>query len=333
MCVRLTRMYGADLSQFEFDFDMTWTAFFLNADGTIYARYGARDKTDAMSHNSCKGLMQTMDRVLQMHEGYPGNKKLFKGKLPFKPKYARPELYPTRAMRRVGNSRGHRSCIHCHDVFQAEKDLAIQNGTYNPREFFRYPPPESVGVKFVRDHGTKIESVKKDSPAAKAQLAKGDEVIQLRGQSILSIADFVWVLDRARGNVDLKGQVLRDDKVHDFVLTLRGDWRPPNLAWRTSMMSMPPRADLWVSDASVRLRQDMEFEDDELALLVRGLPRRGRSSVLRRGDIITSVDGITRRMSAGDFQTHLRMYHYKKGSVLKLEVLRDDEVVKLEQKF
>ena len=36
-----------DLRRFEFDFDLTWYAFFLNADETIYGRYGGRDATSA----------------------------------------------------------------------------------------------------------------------------------------------------------------------------------------------------------------------------------------------------------------------------------------------
>ncbi len=36
-------MRGLDLGLFQFDWDTTWAAMFLNADGTIYARYGTRN--------------------------------------------------------------------------------------------------------------------------------------------------------------------------------------------------------------------------------------------------------------------------------------------------
>lgn len=42
MCVRLLQMNGVDLKRFQFDYDQTWCAFFMNADGTIYGRYGTR---------------------------------------------------------------------------------------------------------------------------------------------------------------------------------------------------------------------------------------------------------------------------------------------------
>ena len=39
--VRLVKIAGIDLRRFEFDHDLTWFCFFLNADETIYGRYGA----------------------------------------------------------------------------------------------------------------------------------------------------------------------------------------------------------------------------------------------------------------------------------------------------
>ena len=41
--VRLVRISGADLNVFDFDYDLTWAAFFLNADETVYGRFGGRD--------------------------------------------------------------------------------------------------------------------------------------------------------------------------------------------------------------------------------------------------------------------------------------------------
>ena len=43
--VRLTRIDNQDLNLFEFDYDLTFMVFFLNAEGKVYARYGGRDGT------------------------------------------------------------------------------------------------------------------------------------------------------------------------------------------------------------------------------------------------------------------------------------------------
>ncbi|MGV2339592.1 MAG UNVERIFIED_CONTAM: thioredoxin family protein [Planctomycetaceae bacterium] len=40
--VRQVEMKNVDLSQFQFDYDLNWAAMFLNADGTVYARYGTQ---------------------------------------------------------------------------------------------------------------------------------------------------------------------------------------------------------------------------------------------------------------------------------------------------
>ncbi|SVB76452.1 uncharacterized protein METZ01_LOCUS229306, partial [marine metagenome] len=38
--LRQVEMKGVDLSQFQFDYDLSWAAMFINADGTVYGRYG-----------------------------------------------------------------------------------------------------------------------------------------------------------------------------------------------------------------------------------------------------------------------------------------------------
>ena len=35
-------MNHVDLARFEFDYDTTWTSFFLDADLNVYSRYGGR---------------------------------------------------------------------------------------------------------------------------------------------------------------------------------------------------------------------------------------------------------------------------------------------------
>ena len=40
VAVRQVEMKGGDLSQFQFDYDLNWAAMFVNADATVYARYG-----------------------------------------------------------------------------------------------------------------------------------------------------------------------------------------------------------------------------------------------------------------------------------------------------
>ena len=41
---------------FEFDHDLTWYVFLLNADETVYGRYGGGDAASAEARLSLKGL-------------------------------------------------------------------------------------------------------------------------------------------------------------------------------------------------------------------------------------------------------------------------------------
>ena len=42
VCVRVVSTNGLDLSLFQFDYDQSFAVFLLNADGTIYGRFGTR---------------------------------------------------------------------------------------------------------------------------------------------------------------------------------------------------------------------------------------------------------------------------------------------------
>ena len=44
VCVRLVQANALDLTLFQFDYDLTFAAFFMNADKTIYGRYGTRSE-------------------------------------------------------------------------------------------------------------------------------------------------------------------------------------------------------------------------------------------------------------------------------------------------
>ena len=65
--VRLPRVDDLDLNVFEFDYDVTFMVFFLDADDRVYARYGGRDSQDADNRQTLEGLRYTMESVAKMH--------------------------------------------------------------------------------------------------------------------------------------------------------------------------------------------------------------------------------------------------------------------------
>ena len=64
----MTRIDDVDLNLFEFDYDLTFMVFFLDAEEKVYGRYGGRDAASPDGRQSLDGLRYTMKSVLEMHE-------------------------------------------------------------------------------------------------------------------------------------------------------------------------------------------------------------------------------------------------------------------------
>src|SRR5262245_29722112 len=95
VCVRMIQANGMDLSWFQFDYDQTFAVFFMNADKTVYGRYGTRSShKEAARDMSLEGFAKTMAAVLEIHKGYPANKSALAGKQGVTPRFQAPEQYP-----------------------------------------------------------------------------------------------------------------------------------------------------------------------------------------------------------------------------------------------
>lgn len=89
VCVRLVQMKGVDLRTFQFDWDLTWHTFFLNADGTIYGRYGTRAgvRNNQLTHISLASFKKALQRALELPRSYPAIKATLGGKRGPEPEY------------------------------------------------------------------------------------------------------------------------------------------------------------------------------------------------------------------------------------------------------
>src|SRR5881227_3102701 len=127
-----------DLRRFEFDFDLTWFAFLLNADETVYGRYGGRDATSAEARLSLKGLRYALERALEAHRSPPPPR-------PREGKPVRPEEFAAAAR--------HKGCIHCHNVNEFRRADLQALGKWDRESVWVYPLPENVGVTLDVDAG------------------------------------------------------------------------------------------------------------------------------------------------------------------------------------
>jgi hypothetical protein len=310
VCVRLVQVNELPLSVFQFDHDLTFLAFFLNADGTIYGRYGTRsDFREAEREMSLAGLEKALRAALGLHRGYPANKALLAGKTGPKPRYA--VLTDYAWIKAKPNARNKNFCMNCHHIRAAERmTLRTAHQPLPDTAVFPWPLPDVVGLRLDPGEKAKVQRVLPGSPAARAAFRAGDEILTFDGQAILSIADVQWVLHNAPRRATLKAEVLRDGKTLSATLLLEGGWRrKAKVSWRptTGMLRMLALGGLWLEELPAAGRRRAGLGEGDLALRV-GRPVRpvtvAFKAGFRRGDILVSYDGRTRRMTEGQLLAH-----------------------------
>src|SRR6185436_3390409 len=121
VCARVVSTNGLDLSLFQFDTDQSFAVFMLNADKTIYGRFGTRShRTEWLGDVSLKGLAAALQGALDLHAEYPRNRESLAGKRGPQPEILTPEQYPLlkEKYKSTLNYEGNvvQSCIHCHQI-------------------------------------------------------------------------------------------------------------------------------------------------------------------------------------------------------------------------
>ena len=304
----MTRIDFEDLNLFEFDYDLTFMVFFLNAEGKVYARYGGRGPKSPDRRQSLKGLAYTMNSVLRMHGRA---KKAFAPRSEAAPKF----------IRQVGEFR-RRRCLHCHQVREILNADLRKKGKWSRDLVWRYPLPENVGLELEVDRGNVIKKVRDKSPAAAAGLRAGDVLRRLKGVPIHSFGDAQFALDKAprAGSVEVVWQ--RGEKSGKGRLKLADGWRRTDITWRPSMPDYVPWARLSGTDLSVKEKKALGLSARQLAYRQRGpLSEQARAAGIRVGDVIVGLNGRRLEMDSDAFLRHVR-HHYLIGDRVKMAVLR-----------
>ncbi len=328
---------GLDLDLFQYDTDQSFAVFLLNADGTIYSRFGTRShRTEWYGDVSIEGLAAAMKEVLKLHRSYPSNKQLFAGKRGQPLEFKSPELYPdlkdefTDRLNYKGNVV--KSCIHCHQIGDARRVYYRNQGLPIPEQIlFPYPHPKVVGLKLDPDQNGAVADVLPESAAQQAGLAAGDQIHTMNGQIILSIADVQWVLDRtneAGGIIEIV--FLRDGQSRSTQLKLARGWRrADDISWRVS--SWPYRRMVTGGMQLVELDEDrrsaLEIPADKMALRVKHVGRYGAHGAAKRagvlpGDILIRYDGRDDLITDGQLLAY-GVNARKAGERIELTVQRD----------
>ena len=338
VCVRIVHANGMDLSLFQYDYDQSWAAFFLNADMTIYGRYGTRShQTESDDDVSLEGFAKALAAAIELHRAYPNNKASLVGKRGPESETRVPEEFPS--LRGKYKSKldyeGQvvQSCIHCHQVGEALRQVHRSSGKPIPdRILFPYPNPKALGLVMDPKELATLKDVLAGSPAARDGFHSGDQIITLAGQPILSIADLQWVLHNAGEAGSLTAEIVRDGRKMPMQLTLEKGWRRrDHISWRATSWELRrmTTGGLVLEDLSASERRAGGLTDAELALRVKyvgqyGAHAAGKEAGFKQGDIIVSVDGSNGRMTESVLMAQL-VNTKRVGERVPITVLREGE--------
>lgn len=191
VCVRITDMSQVDLNIFELDFDLTFAAVLMHADGTICHRYGGRAPASPNAFLSLRSLSRLLRDTLPEHRAHDDNPK------PPQPRAARPASELPVLQRKIQN--GQRlDCVHGHTINDAQHVDAMLQGHWQKQDLYVFPDPQRIGLSLDHEQQNRILTVQPGSAASKAGLAAGDQLLSLgMQQSVRTLSDVQWALHRA----------------------------------------------------------------------------------------------------------------------------------------
>ena len=314
--VRLTRIAGYDLNVFEFDYDLTWAAFFMNASNKIHGRFGGRDAQGPDTRNHLDGLRHALKAALVAHQEELKNPMPPPAKKPF-------------GIESVKTARQFKGCIHCHYVKEIQWAEQKTNGTWNRDDVWAYPLPENLGITLALERGDTVKAVAPKSPADKAGLRAGDLLQLLGGVTIHSFADAQYALHKAPVKGTINVSWLREGEPREAVLPLADGWRKTNITWRPSMLGFLPSLRVYGDDLSAKEKKALGLDDKRLAFR-QEIPVHiaSKAAGLRSGDVIVGINGLTLEMGVDDFLGYVRR-NFLIGDPVTLDVLRDGKALSL----
>lgn len=323
--MRVIKANGLDLNLFQFDYDQTWCVVFLNADRTVYGRYGTRagGRNQADTHISVSGFKKAMERALDTHSGYPANKKQLAGFKGLKAEFATPEKIPTMRAN---------DCIHCHQVHDSLLRHKWEQKELQATDLFVYPLPENIGLSMDPEDCLIVKRVSDASSAAKAGLEVGDRIVTINGAPLLSQADIQWVLHRSPAETRLAVVYERGGRRAEATVALSGTWKAGDLSWRESSWRAL-RHGLRLMPLSANRKKQSDIAADASAFEVKNMYGPGpdplRRAGVKIGDVILGVDGRTDLVTESQFLVHLRL-KYGPGEKIRLSILRSGKKMDLD---
>lgn len=343
MC-RQVSTNGLDLNLFQYDTDQSFAVFFLNADKTIYGRFGTRShRTEWLGDVSLKGLSKALRKTLDLHRNYDLVKGALAGKRGKPMEVESPEHYPSLKGKFTDklNYEGDvvKSCIHCHQIGDAQREYYWHARKPIPEKvLWPFPHPKSIGLILDPDELATVKQVHGNSPSSAAGLKAGDVIRAFDGQPMLSIADVQWVLHNVEpSGGKVKMSVERNGQTRELTLSLNDGWRRKgDLSWRVTSWGLRRIAagGMLLEPLSDGDRRELSLSRESMALRVRHLGTGGPHGAayragVRKGDVLTVFDGYKKLMKEQDVHAYV-LASKKPGDSLPIKVLRERRTLTFE---
>lgn len=350
--VRLVKGNAMDLDLFQFDYDLTFAAFFLNSDGTIYGRFGSRSDEHAEKDITIDGFKKALAGALELHKGYPDSKASLAAKRGGPVKYKVPEQYPSLAGKYKTSldytGKVVQSCLHCHQVREADRKLFRDNRQPIPQPLlFPWPMPNVIGLVLDPTEKARVKTVEKGSLAEKAGFKPGDNIEFFAGQPIISIADVQWVLHNAGESGEIKAQVRRSGgttstssvtstQTKALTLSLPQNWRrATDISWRPTSWELRRMVTggLVLEDLGDAERRKASLSENALALRVKYVGQyndhaAGKRAGFQKDDILLSLGDKNDRMTESQAMAYL-VNARRPGDKISATVMRNGEKLQL----
>lgn len=337
VCVRVVGTNGLDLDLFQYDTDQSFAVFMLNADKTVYGRFGTRShRTQWLDDVSLEGMAQALSGALELHDNYPANRTQLAGKRGDSLEFGSPEKFPSLASKYTDklNYEGDvvKSCIHCHQIGEARREYYWHKRESIPEQLLHpYPHPKSLGLILDPTRRATVKAVTPDSPTSHSGLKPNDEIVFMNDQAILSTADVQWVLHRSPGSeCKISMTIKRNGELLSLQLQLPNKWRTlDDTSWRASAWQLSR-----IALGGMRLESPTDSTNMKVILQVKSVGKFGAHATamnkgVQKGDLILDVDGrkdLASEASIVDYVNQTKRI----GDLTKFRIVRNGEIKMIE---
>jgi predicted metalloprotease with PDZ domain len=276
----------------------------------VLGRFGGRLPEDPDSYRTFEGLRHATAAALERDKKGPPPEEPA-ARLPF-------------TVDRLPAARNLRpsSCVHCHNVQDFRRDWAQQFKQWNVSQVWVYPPPRNVGWVLAKGRQNLVESVVAQSPAWKAGMENGDELLSVGGRPVASFGDIQYELHRGPVEGEMPVQWRRSGKTMEAKLVVAAGWKQSDLSWRRSVLNMEPASGLHGDDLTVEQKTQLGLPPKALAFRQGNFPSpQARQAGILQNDVIVGVDGKALEMTEKQFEVFIRL-NYQKGDTVMIDLIR-----------